>query len=102
MAVVDSFEFLLVEIEKTFSNARDILAILGILYGCKKSLQILNSLLEAANGHLLSKLSYIGDYRKRFGLWAGNFLTFFFIFKFLYSTLRVGPGCGLIIEQYMG
>ena len=70
MAVVDSFEFLLVEIEKTFSNARDILAILGILYGCKKSLQVLNSLLEAANGHLLSKLSYIGDYRKRFGLWA--------------------------------
>lgn len=70
MAVVDRFGFLLTEIEKTCSNARDILAIIGILYGCKRTLQCMKCLIKAANEHLLSKLSFIRDYKKRFGLWA--------------------------------
>ena len=75
MAAVDRFGFLLNEIEKIFSNARDILAVIGILYGCKTALKCLNYLLQATNDHLLSKLSYITDFKKRFGSWAGRKLS---------------------------
>ena len=73
MAAVDHFDFLLRELERTCSNARDILAILGVLYGCRKSLQVIAGLCKVANDHLLTKLSFIGDFRKRFGSWAGTF-----------------------------
>ncbi|VDH95118.1 Hypothetical predicted protein [Mytilus galloprovincialis] len=70
MAVVDSFDFLLKELERTCTNTRDILAVIGVLYACKRTLQCLTGLLKATNDHLLSKLSYISNYKKRFGPWA--------------------------------
>lgn len=74
MAVVDSFDFLLKELERTCTNTRDILAVIGVLCACKRTLQCLTGLLKATNDHLLSKLSYISNYKKRFGPWAGNFI----------------------------
>ncbi|XP_063400766.1 inactive hydroxysteroid dehydrogenase-like protein 1 isoform X1 [Mytilus trossulus] len=70
MAVVDSFDFLLKELERTCTNTRDILAVIGVLYACKRTLQCLTGLIKATNDHLLSKLSYISNYKKRFGPWA--------------------------------
>ena len=72
MAAVDRLEFLLTEVFGAFANIRDGLALIGALYASKKALKYLYLVLKAGNDHLLSKLSFIGDFRRRFGSWAGK------------------------------
>ncbi|KAK3102348.1 hypothetical protein FSP39_010677 [Pinctada imbricata] len=70
MAAVDRFGFLFKEISDYFSNIRDILAFIGVLYASKKTLHYSYEVLKAVNDHVLSKLSFIGDLRRRYGSWA--------------------------------
>jgi len=75
MAAVDRFEFLFRSIGGLLTNAREVLALVGILYTSRKTLQLSFCLLKAGNDHLLSKLSKWSDLRRRFGDWAGEMNT---------------------------
>lgn len=70
MAGVDSFEFLLREINKLCSYYRDALALLGALYASRQALRIVCCVLKTGNDHVLTKLSGLVDLKKNFGKWA--------------------------------
>ena len=82
MAAVDSFEFLLREINKICSCYRDALALIGALYASRQTIKIVYCLLKTGNDHVLSKLSGLVDLRKNFGKWAGAILTCVLLYKF--------------------
>lgn len=71
MAGVDSFEFLLREINKLCSYYRDALALIGALYASRQALRIVCCILKTGNDHVLTKLSGLVDLQKNFGKWAG-------------------------------
>lgn len=70
MAGVDSFEFLLREINKLCSYYRDALALIGALYASRQALRIVCCILKTGNDHVLTKLSGLVDLKKNFGEWA--------------------------------
>lgn len=81
MAGVDSFEFLLREINKLCSYYRDALALLGALYASRQALRIVCCVLKTGNDHVLTKLSGLVDLKKNFGKWAGAMIFYAMLLK---------------------
>jgi len=69
---VDSFQYLAREIISTLTSARDVLAVIGMVYAAKKSFSVLYRLLSTLKIYGVAPSWFPADLRQRYGEWAGR------------------------------